>query len=95
MPALKVLRLQATAQALFEATDAQAPAERFHASGFAHGLANGVDLGLIVDCDLNALTAAPLSLRFRRFNGLFHFDTVKHAGGRVDAAIDTVPTFGL
>src|SRR5258705_1390270 len=105
MAAQKVLRPQATAEALLETANAETPAHRFHPGRLPRGMADGVDFPAItcsggfshsivsnlVDA---AFPLAPLLSRLRRFDGLFHFQPAEQAGRRVGAAVDAEPTLG-
>jgi len=86
--AQEVFRPQLAAEALFQASDAQAAAHRLHARPFPHSITNGVNIRLIVDVLFDAIV--PVA---HTFKGSLQFCSVVQTGRRVCTAIDAMPAF--
>jgi len=89
----KVSWLQATAEALLEAADAEATTHRLHARRFPHGVADGVDFRVMGYTLLDvSLLSRQLPDRRRCREGLLHIGPVEQARSCVDPAVDAEPT---
>jgi hypothetical protein len=94
MPAWKIFRVQAAAEAFFQAADAQATTERRHACCLPYRPVHDIDFATLIYLLRDAwLLSRKLCNRRRCFEGALHRDPVMAAGSRVDAAVNTAPTF--
>jgi len=81
---VKVFGIQSATKTFLKAADAKTATPRLQARSLPYAVSNGVDLGIAIDCLLNA---TPI-----RFESLLSFDPTEKTRRSIEAAINTQPT---